>query len=342
MTSKTAFFNKFLVANPGYVNVKDYNNILKHIIVTKPENQHIKVKFAKYQLMQNKTYFYKAQRLYFTLFKFVMKCKSKYIKLYNNDTDLCGNVLHNPLVLVENNTAYKFSVHDLQKVVVNALTNQRQLIPEPVEPKNPFTNLPFSKHNLLILYSQLTKKHPLFTVFYKCNFDINGFKDQNRRLLLDYAIETMLAPNTSWTEDIIDDIYYLCDNNNIRVHEDLPKDILYSVFRPYLKELYKVRYMFYPGKKLGFWLDCFELYNPYFGMKYIDSKGNIGFDTRHLAFNDIISTFQRDNPIMKHLVSNKYKNNELCITLKPIVGVTYFEPEPDDNIYYNSDEDGSV
>jgi hypothetical protein len=100
--------------------------------------------------------------------------------------------------------------------------------------------------------------------------------------------------------------------------------------------------MFYPGKKLGFWLDCFELYNPYFGMKYIDSKGKIGFDTRHLEFNDIISTFQRDNPMIKHMVTNKYKNNELCITLKPIVGVTYFEPETDDNVYYNSDEDGSI
>ncbi len=338
MVSKTAFFNKFLVHNPQYVNVKDHNNILKTIIILKPEYQHIKVKFAKYKLMDNPEFFYKAQRLYWILSKFANKCKARFIKIFNNNLDLCGNPLSNPLTLIENQTAYKFSIHDLHKIVISALTNQRQLIPEPIEPKNPYTNLPFSKHNLLILYSILPNKHHLLTVYYKCGFDIVAFHNQNRRLLLEYAIDTLLAPNTSWTDDIIEDIYYMCDCNDIKLHEEFPKDILYTVFRPYLKELYKIRYMFYPGNKLSHWLDCFELYNPYFGLKYIDNNGVTGFDDRHLNFNSLITTFDQNNLMMKHIVVNKYKNNELCITLKPIPNVLYYEPEPDDNVYYDSED----
>jgi hypothetical protein len=339
--SKTAFFNKFLTANPEYVNVKDYNNILKHIIVSKPANQHIKIKFTKYQLMDNKDHFYQAQHSYYVLTKFVNKCKSKYIKQYNCDQDLCGNLLHNPIVLIEHKTAYKFSVNDLQKVVVNALTHQRHLIPEPVEPKNPYTNLPLSKHNLLLLYSRLNKKHHLYTLFYKCNFDVSMFKDNNRRILLEYAIETALAPDSSWNEEFIEDIYYMCDNNNIRVHEDFPKDTLYRVFRPYLKELYKIRYLFYPGKNLSFWLDCFVLYNPYFGMKYIAectftsiygfNIGTFGYDDRHLEFNQI-------REINATRFVHMARDKELSITLKPIPNVTYYEPEDDNNVYYDSED----
>jgi hypothetical protein len=335
--NKTAFFNKFLHHDPQYVNVKDYGNILKTIIILKPTHQHIKVKFAKYKLMDNPEFFYKAQRLYAVLYKFVCKVKArKYIKQYNNDgLDLCGAPLQNPITLVEGKTAYQFSTKDLQKVVVNALTHHKHLIPEPLEAKNPYTNVPFSKHNLMQIYAFTNKKHPLFTSYYKCNFDIFAFHNQNRRLLLEYAIDGL---DFNWTEDMIDDIYYICDNNNIKVHSDFPPDVLYRVFKPYLKLLYKVRYMFHPGKQLSFWLDCFELYNPYFGMKYIDNRGHIGFDDRHLEFDFISSTFTGcDDKVFRQIVENKYKTGLLSISLQPLSGVTYFEPE--ENVEYNDASD---
>lgn len=342
MTSKTAFFNKFLQHDSQYVNVKDHNNILKTIIILKPAHQHIKVKFAKYKLMEQPEFFYRAQRLYMILYKFVSRIKTrKYIKQYNNEgLDLCGTPVQNPITLVEGKTAYQFSTKDLQKVVVNALTHHKYLIPEPLEPKNPYTNLPFSKHNLMLMYAHIQKKHPLFSVYYKCNFNISVFHNQNRRLLLEYAIDGL---DSNWTEDMIDDIYYICDNNNIKVHSDFPPDILYRVFKPYLKLLYKVRYMFHPGKQLSFWLDCFELYNPYFGMKYIDNRGCIGFDTRHLDFDFISSTFTGcDDKVFRQIVENKYRDNILSISLKPIAYVTYFEPE--ENVDYDDyiSDEGSV
>jgi hypothetical protein len=337
MASKTAFFNKFLCASPEYTNVKDYNNVIKHIIVLKLPNTHIKVKFAKYKLMENKAPFYKAQRLFFVLHKFVQRCKAKYIKEYNNNLDLYGNPLHQkPMVLIENKTAYKFSLTDLQKIIINALLNQKHIIPEPLQPRNPYTNLPLSKHNLLIIYCLTLKKHPLFNIFYKCDFNISTFKENNRRILLEYAVDTYTS---EYNEDQIDDIYYICENHNIRVSEDFPKNVLYNIFRPYLKEFYKIQYMFYSSKTLHFWLDCFELYNPYFGMKYTDSNSINYFDTRHLEFNQITAIEHSHN--LKYAIKNKYKNNELCITLNPIKNAKYIiehdeeDEEDDDNENYD-------
>ncbi len=323
MASKTAFFNKFLCSNPDYVPVKDYNNVLKHIIVMKPPNSHIKIKFAKYRLMEQPAHFYRAQRAYHILYKFVQHCKAKYIKYYNNDQDLCGNPLRNPLTLVEHKTAYKFSIQDLQKVIINALLNQNHLVPDPVHPKNPYTNLPFSKHNLLIIYAFTPKRHPLFNIFYNSNFDINTIKDNNRRTLVEYAINTYTQ---EYNEDCIDDIYYMCVN--IRLHDEFPKDVLYRVFRPYLKELYKAQYLYCRSAQsgtLGVWLNCFELYNPYFGMKYIDKSGCVKYDDRHLEFSQITGV---DANRFIYIANQKY----IDIPLSPIADATYYDNDDIDNI----------
>jgi hypothetical protein len=317
MASKTAFFNKFLCASPEYTNVKDYNNVIKHIIVLKLPNTHIKVKFAKYKLMENKTPFYKAQRLLLVLHKFVQYCKARRIKEYNNNLDLYGTLIENPFTLIENKTAYKFSLTDLQKVIINALLNQRYIMPEPMQPKNPYTNLPFSKHNLLLIYCLTPKKHTLFTLFYKCDFDINAFRNYSYKLLLEYAI------NDYTRECSIDDIYCMCEEYHIRLSEDFPEDVLCSVFRPYLKEFYRNQIVRTTTLERLFF--CFDLYNPHFGMKYVDSTGTINFDTRHLEFNQVTAMFNSSN--LKYAIENKYKDNELCITLKPLPGVTYLIEE---------------
>lgn len=348
MASKTAFFNKFLYANPDYVPVKDYNNVIKHIIVLKPQYTHIKIKFAKYKLMEP-AHFYKAQRLYFVLYKFVQRCKAKYITVFDHNFDLCGNPLQNPLTLIENKTAYKFSIRDLQKVVLRSLTNQKHLFPEPIYPRNPYTNLAFSKHNLLIIYASSREvcSLELFKLFYNSDFNINAFYANNRQTLIEYAINEIEC-----NESTIDDIYYLCSSNNIRVNEDFPYELLFSIFRPYLKIFYKAHYRI--SGLLSQMLKLFELYNPYFGMKYVDYKGGMAgsegsgavhFDSRHLGFNYVADACKEPSSDsakgtsfhnLNHAYANKYKNNELCITLKPIEGAKYIIEDDDEE--YDDEE----
>ena len=50
-----SIFNTLLRNDPNFVNVKDKDNILKSILIIKPPNYEIKMKFGKYLLMEDKT-----------------------------------------------------------------------------------------------------------------------------------------------------------------------------------------------------------------------------------------------------------------------------------------------
>ena len=67
-----SIFNTILQNDPNFISVKDQNNILKSIILLKPIRE-IKLKFAKYSLTKDKTNFYKAQKLYHILQRFIQR-----------------------------------------------------------------------------------------------------------------------------------------------------------------------------------------------------------------------------------------------------------------------------
>ena len=97
---------------------------------------------------------------------------------------------------------------------------------------------------------------------------------------------------------------------------------------------------------MSYILDCFELYNPFFGRKYKTSDNQIGFDNRHLKIKelrDFFSTVQ-NTKIFNKLNANKYKTSEIyCVSLQPLQNVSYFDLEEtrDDiyDIYEDSDEE---
>jgi len=341
--TKTAIFNLFLKKDPEYINIKDKNNILKTILLARPENYEIKLKFGKFQIMEEKKYFYRAQRHYYILLRFIQRCKVQKAKVFDIDCDLRMTPFDpvSKIQLLENQQMYTFNVYDLVNIIKTSLFQQNFMFAKPQHPKNPYTNLDFRVNNLYNIYIkclELKLRLPVaITYFAECNFNIDLFAKKHRRELSDWAIDTYLSKDATVTINMVEDIYDMCYTNNIQLHSEFPKAEAFAIFRPYLK-------YYYAKKNVCILLECFELYNPFFGRKYQMPSGEIRFDNRHLSFsNDVLKNTKSFN----RMNSSKYDyKNIYCVSLQPIEGVTYFEAEKldgiDDNLFeveYDDDDD---
>jgi len=351
MHTQIAVFNKILKNDPNYINVKDKNNILKTILLLRPDNHETKLKFGKYQLMEDKSFFYKAQRLYHILLRFVKKCKFQKTKVFDIDCDLRMAQFEpaTKIQLFENNQIYTFNIYDLLNIISTSLLQQTYLFIKPQYPKNPYTNLNFGINNLYNIYIkflELKIKIPTIVMyFFECEFNIDIFLEKHKNKLSEWAIDTYLSEDATITDNIIEDIFDMCYVNNINLHDEFPKKDLFLIFRPYLK-------CYYTKKHATQLLDCFELYNPFFGRKYQTVDGKIGFDNRHLPFQKIKDCVFKticNTKIFNTLSANKYKYSDVnCISLPPIKDAMYFiEDNPNDveydiddidDIEYNDDE----
>jgi hypothetical protein len=329
MHTKTNIFNKILQNNVEYTNVKDQSNILKTTLLVRPEKYENKIKFGKFQLMENKTHFYKAQRLYHILLRFVQFCKNKRAMVFDIDCDF-RMIPFEPttkIQFIENRKKYPFNIYDLINILSASLLQQTNMFINPQYPKNPYTNLNFERNNLYNFYIKcltLNIKIPLVVTFFaECEFNIETFLEKHKRMLSELAINTYLSKDVTITETIVEDIYDMCYTNDIKLHSEFPKKEAYAIFRPYLK-------YHYSKKKVSQLLDCFDLYNPYFGRKYRTPDGKNHFDDRHLPFlkikNEVFTAWNTN--VFNRMKSSKYKYKDVyCISLKPIENATYEEEE---------------
>jgi hypothetical protein len=345
--SLSNIFNKLLKNDPNYLCVKDKNNILKKIVVSKPDFYDIRIKFGKYQIMENKEFFYKAQRLYHILLRFVKKCKFSHYKIFNTDCDMRMMPFEpkTTIQIVESKCVYTFNLYDLVNIVNSSLSQQNYAIISPKHPKNPYTNLELSFNNLYNIYIKcldLKVKIPkIFEYYYECNFCIKRMVQKYKKNLTELAIDNYLSKDAEVDDDLIEDIYTMCDIYYINVHCDFPPKQLYAIFRPYLKMYYKCNIMAVHNCDVSSMIDCFNLYNPFFGRKYETADGQIGFDDRHISFQEIKEgTFKyiRDTKMFEKF--KKYSYDETyCISLMPLADVKYFEIEPDDICMYEDSDD---
>lgn len=344
MHSRTAIFNKFLKNDPTYVNVRDQNNIMKTVLLLRPLNHEIRMKYRKFLIMEDKTQFYRAQRHYHILLRFIQMCKVRKAKTFDIDCDLRMTPFHptTKIELIENRQIYPFNIHDLINVIKTTLLHQNYLFVKPQYPKNPYTNLNFGVNNLYNIYIkclELKLRVPtVITYFAESDFNMETFLEKHKHVLSEWAIDTYLCKDATITETLIEDIYDMCYTNNIKIHSEFPKDEAYSIFRPYLK-------YYYNKKNVSPLLDCFELYNPFFGMKYQMPNGEFRFDNRHLPFQEIkdgIFKSVYNTKMFNKLNSSKYKYKEIyCISLQPIKNANYIVEEEFDNLYDIEYEDNN-
>lgn len=97
------------------------------------------------------------QKILFGINKFKRLYKRSKLNVCDVDTDLNLNKLNeykpNEVIqLVENNTVYKFALLDLLRIFNSTLRTNEYLACSPRHPRNPYTNIPFSFHNIFNIY----------------------------------------------------------------------------------------------------------------------------------------------------------------------------------------------
>jgi len=198
-------------------------------------------------------------------------------------TDLYMNELDpkNPLTfqLVHPNGIYLFSLHNLARIVVDAITHQSGMFLEPLYIKNPYTNGLLSKCDLFNIYISLRTNHlrihEMLEKFFRCEFNAFEFRRKHETELRDLAIDQYAkTANISELAQDVDDMLRLHKmSKKINIAKGFPQNVLVETMRPFLKIYLLERYSFssmtrkYSAKQLDLKLKHFTENNPNYGKK---------------------------------------------------------------------------
>lgn len=281
ISSMSYFYNKSInikVENK----YKLYKNFTNNIFLSKELKENFNI------------IFFKSQKTYLSLLKFSNIIRHKISKEKVN-TDLCMDII-NPnskfsIVLYHHNSKYFFLLTDLINIIQTAITNSNNndLFSYPLEPKNPYNNIPFTKINLYNIYFYI--KETFLTVpywiqlFFLSDFNIRKFFIDNEQSLREFTIRNYV--NNSSVSSIsslyieIKNLLKFC-NIKFEIHKDFPKKELVDIFRPYIY-LYLIHEDYIEGtdKKyiskdiLKNKMNEFYKYNNNFGKKFMNVKKKI-------------------------------------------------------------------
>jgi hypothetical protein len=232
--------------------------------------------------------FSKAQKIYWTLNGFVQKYKYKKTKsfdiqksLYEVEFSKCKKT--HIISLIENNTKYIFRINELLNLWKTSLMNCYNLQPSPIMPRNPYTGLKFSIHNLYNIYFFACFNtdiliNNLIKSFFHLNFEIKKFKMEQYHNLCDNAIKNYIQDS----EPI--QLFYDCINM-VNAH---PRIFNYSRINEEMKYKHKIQFVQLLKEYLTFYLYSTESCNP-----FIKSKNRILFKKSVKKFMKKHPTFGR-------------------------------------------------
>lgn len=291
------------------------------------------------QKQENETIFYKTQRTYHTIKRVLYNYRFKKAPT-KIQTDLCLNVIDpghaNTFTFFKNRVKYCFSVRDLVHIIINAITHCHDFFMEPMDPKNPYTNLPFSRADLYNMYFRIKNSNhiipPMIVNYFLLGFDLDMFIMNNETTIREYAIKKYVMnspPNVMYNEilDMIDEFFecmmtvkkekVVSDNKIIKVNKkvlqtihldnEFPRDRLIHIMRPYLfMSLMSTHYIMGTEKRdtakriFKYMVKRFIVYNPNFGRKCINVVIGNTKDTNSLfSFDSKLETkFNDDHPPM--------------------------------------------
>jgi len=206
----------------------------------------------------------------------------------------------------KNNATYLFLLRDLIKIINTSLSNSCYLFPEPVDIKNPYNNIPFTKSQLYNIYFALKKSDyavpELFYCYFYSNFNLELYS-QNYEAVIRTKVIKQYVNKTSYEllhQSVISMIYFyapkrLYDN----IHDDFPEKKLVDLLRPYL-HLYFLGQGHIGIQESMLSHNCINLLkkklrifykrNPKFGRKYIHIVFKNGKLTNEIRFDDQVKT----------------------------------------------------
>ena len=258
---------------------------------------------------------YKVQRIYWTLKKFARRLKKHVV--YSANEDLYGAPLvpRQTIELIQDNCIYKFSIHDLVRIIRASLLTIVHGYPCPNAPRNPYTNQPFDFYHLLSIYVFIWSYAPrlyydaIIRGYFNAQFDLETFTENNRKLLSLKCVEAMVAKDVPVTDEIVADIGHVLATYrnpfiNAHISRRLNRGVLYKIFRPYLRLYYKFRVLQCEQSEslLKKALVGFFLYNPMFGREYcvtnapsrelsVPLENKVCIDVRYAGFNECIHIY---------------------------------------------------
>ena len=308
------------VENPEYY---DIYNMIYHIFYkyTFEKNNFYKAKFKTLKdVLENVffspeykkkyfTMFSKIQKIYFSLLRFCYICKYKNSKI-QVDSDLSLNPIDivknnkNVFVLLQNNFRYCFLLSELIHIIETAISNSPYFFISPLEPKNPYTNIPFNLSTLYNIYFKYKEtkyvSSTLFHLYFLSHFDCDSCSINNEHIIREFAIKKYIENTTSeelynYIIDMLRDNFY---TQKLSIHKDFPKELLASIMRPFLYYKYMYKYGITGLDKTRFFretlfskLKKFYEFNPSFGRKIYQYSMSSGkkiwtntFNSKHISF----------------------------------------------------------
>jgi hypothetical protein len=258
-----------------------------------------------------------AQNIYLNMIKLLYYYKvTKYPFVISNDLMLNPintdnyKYSYNTHIILENNRKYIFSMNDLINIIESALSNSFMFFPEPLKPKNPYTNSILTYAQLYNIYFKMkysTKKiSTLFHLYFIDNFNNSKFIINNEMYLRDYNIKRFVtnSPTNILVSYILNMLHNHKHTRKLQIHKDFPQNLLVTIFKPFLYYFLIVNYFIKTTEKfndyyyiLNYKLNEFYKFNTLFGRQKINLiidknnkiiKKEYIFNTNHIKFYDII------------------------------------------------------
>jgi len=238
-----------------------------------------------------------------------------------------------------NGSKYLFSITDLIQIIKKSLVHSPNFFSDPLECKNPYTNIAFNKTTLYNIYFFIRHKNYIIPQviqnYFLSNFHLENFRKNNLFIIREEAIKDFV--NNLLPNDVADYVDIMLKNyfkKKTYIHPDFPKSVLGNIMRPYLHYYliatnslcFEKRYEY--STKLRSKLERFFKFNPNFGKKYlkfekstydISSRSLFVFDSngksrKHIVFDDKhINFHEKKNELFStsHLKPNDfyYNNN---------------------------------
>ena len=242
--------------------------------------------------------FFKAQKIYHILCRFVTRYKISKAIQFDSTTDLCLNDISTiselsilKLYVDSTRVLYTFRISDLIQVINSALTYNSGFFAEPQIIKNPYTNIPFTKSELYNIYYSIKYSHfempYLYQQYLKHDFSLIKFTYLNEPMLREIAIDDFCKSSTV-RQKYNQIIKMLVDNDNIfntsNIDPDFPKVKLTEAFSYLLKDYLTLSFSLISvlrktsKHKIRRELAEFKALNPLYGRKILVRQYNLNSD----------------------------------------------------------------
>lgn len=290
----------------------------------------------------------KSQKHYHALLRFVNRWRIRRMKI-KVECDMCLNPIDRTktphVVIYQANAGYVFKIADLINIINTALMHSPHFFVDSMVPRNPYTNMEFTKVILYEIYWKVRKtdfRMPiLFQLYHDAEFDMERFMFENETTIKDHYIADFVknAPVSDLVVYIHKMLKTMDKRRVLQIHKEFPKQLLVDVMRPYLKHyIYNVYSNSHTDKKFSSFyklqnkIRAFIKYNPQFGRKLLIPRENLPF-----SFSMPISI---PNSIGSSSLNESYLTPSLCQRYSSIFSTNYltYDHEDDYKVVYSLSE----